>query len=154
MSAPKNHEKRVWDQSVIKTCLNIWARSAKSYEDLLDSNIFKLPSGGNLRRYKNAVTQESGISDEIFHWMRKTAEKANLPDAGYYGYSGLLHDEAKIQQDLIINCKGKTNQLIGWVDTGNECQNLKIIKDNQIQKNWPQMFYKSHSKGTLDLGFQ
>lgn len=64
--------------------------------------------------------------------MRKTAEKANLPDARYYG--GLLHDEAKIQQDLIINCKGKTNQLNGWVDTGDECQNLKIIKDNQIQK--------------------
>lgn len=103
-----------------------------TYEDLLDSNILKLPSGRNLRRYKNAVTQESGISDEIFHWMRKTAEKANLPDAGYYG--GLLHDEAKIQQDLIINCNGKTNQLIGWVDTGDECQNLKIIKDNQIQK--------------------
>lgn len=105
-----------WDQSVITTCLNIWARSPKSYEDLLDSNILKLPSGRNLRRYKNAVTQESGISDEIFHCMRKTAEKANLPDAGYYG--GLLHDEAKIQQDPIINCKGKTNQLIGWVDTG------------------------------------
>lgn len=79
LSAPKNHEKMVWDQSVIKTCLNVWTRSAKSYEDLLDSNILKLPSGGNLRRYKNAVTQESGISDEKFHWMRKTAEKANLP---------------------------------------------------------------------------
>lgn len=67
LSVPKNHEKRVWDQSVIKTCLNIWARSAKSYEDLLDSNILKLPPGRNLRRYKNAVTQESGISDDIFH---------------------------------------------------------------------------------------
>lgn len=68
--------------------------------------------------------------------MHKTAEKANLPDARYY--SGLLHDEAKIEQDLIINWKGKTNQIIGWVDTGDECQNLKII--NQILKNWPRMF--------------
>lgn len=115
-----------------KPCLNIWTRSAKSYEDLLDSNILKLPSGRNLRRYKNAVIQESGIFDEIFHWIRKTAEKANFPDAGYYG--GILHDEANIRQDLIINCKGNTNQLIGWVDTGDGYQNLKTIKDNQIQK--------------------
>lgn len=67
LSAPKNHEKRVWDQSVIKTRISIWAMSAKSYKDLWDSKRLKLPSGRNLRRYKNAVTQESGISDEILH---------------------------------------------------------------------------------------
>jgi hypothetical protein len=85
LSAPLKHEKRVWEKSVIKTCLNLWSRSAKSYEDLVDSKIFQLPSGRNLRRYKNAVAQEPGISDEIFQWMRNTAEKLDLHEAGYYG---------------------------------------------------------------------
>lgn len=133
LCGPVKHEKRVWDKSVIKICHNLCSRSTKSYEDLVDSKIFQLPSGHNLRRFKNAVPQESGISDEIFHWMRNTAEKVNVHEAGYYG--GLLHDEAKVQQDLGINIKGKTNQLVGWVDTSDECEHLRIIKDNQCLEN-------------------
>jgi hypothetical protein len=95
-----NNEKRVWEKSVIKTCLNIWARSPKVYQDLVDSNIFKLPSGRYLRRFKNCTIQRPGISEDILHWMRNTADKIKLQDSGFYG--GILHDETKIQQDLVI----------------------------------------------------
>jgi hypothetical protein len=50
--------------------------------------------------------------------MLNSAKQVNLPVSGYYG--GILHDEAKIQEDLVIKVKGGTNELIGWVDTGNE----------------------------------
>lgn len=127
-----NNEKRVWDKSVIKTCLNIWARSPKVYQDLVDSNIFKLPSGRHLRRFKNCTIQRPGISEDILHWMRNTADKIKLQDSGFYG--GILHDEAKIQQDLVIKKKGDVSEIIGWVDTGEECQNLRIIKDNKVEQ--------------------
>ena len=33
----------------------------------------------------------------------------NLPPCGHYG--GIIHDEEKIQQDLVINVKGKCNEV-------------------------------------------
>jgi hypothetical protein len=49
--------------------------------------------------------------------MLNSAKQVNLPVSGYYG--GILHDEAKIQEDLVIKVKGGTNELIGmlcWMD--------------------------------------
>lgn len=76
--------------------------------------------------------------------MRNTAEKVNLHEAGYYG--GLLHDEAKVQEDLGINIKGKTNQLVGWVDTSDEYEHLRIIKDNQFLENTSKKFFRDTSQ--------
>jgi hypothetical protein len=64
--------------------------------------------------------------------MRNTADKIKLQDSGFYG--GILHDETKIQQDLVIKKKGDVSEIIGWVDTGEDCQNLRIIKDNKVEQ--------------------
>jgi predicted TIM-barrel fold metal-dependent hydrolase len=74
----------------------------------------------------------AGINEEIFRWMLNSAKQVNLPVSGYYG--GILHDEAKIQEDLVIKVKGGTNELIGWVDTGNEGDNLRILKEQNVTK--------------------
>lgn len=46
----------------------------------------------------------------------------------------LVHDETKIQEDLVINTKGCENQLVGWVDTGDEGESLKILKEKTVNK--------------------
>jgi hypothetical protein len=61
--------------------------------------------------------------------MLNSAKQVNLPVSGYYG--GILHDEAKIQEDLVIKVKGGTNELIGWVDEGD---NLRILKEQNVTK--------------------
>jgi hypothetical protein len=35
---------------------------------------------------------------------------------------------------LVIKKKGDVSEIIGWVDTGEECQNLRIIKDNKVEQ--------------------
>ncbi|CAG2219905.1 unnamed protein product [Mytilus edulis] len=127
-----NSSKITWDKSVIKTCLSLWSRSVKCYEQLRDSNIFKLPSGRQLRRYKSSVEQKPGVSNDVLRWMRNTAIQVNVPPSGYHG--GLLHDEAKIQEDLVLNVKGERSELVGWIDTGSEAENLRIVKENKVSR--------------------
>ena len=124
--------RRRWDQKVIKVCLSLWSRSPRTFCDIKDSNMFILPSGGLLQRYKNFVPQNSGVNIELFRWMLNTAKKMKLPLSGYHG--GLVHDETKIQEDLVINTKGCENQLVGWVDTGDEGESLKILKEKTVNK--------------------
>lgn len=123
-----------WDKSVIKTCLSMWSRSVSCYEELRDSHIFVLPSGRHLRRFKNSSPQTAGINEEIFRWMLNSAKQVNLPVSGYYGGILHVHVEAKIQEDLVIKVKGGTNELIGWVDTGDEGDNLRILKEQNVTK--------------------
>ena len=55
--------------------LNLWARCRQSYGDLKDSNMLILPSGRQLARYKNAVTQAPGIQQQMLEWMDQSADK-------------------------------------------------------------------------------
>ncbi|CAC5399565.1 unnamed protein product [Mytilus coruscus] len=64
------------------------------------------------------VEQDSNGDEDSYRWMFNTAKKMKLSVSGYHG--GLVHDETKIQEDLVINTKGSQNQLVGWVDTGDE----------------------------------
>ena len=121
-----------WDKSTLKLCLNLWSKGAKVYEDLRDSQIYQLPSGRHLRRLKNRVTQRLGINDECLEWMYNTALANNLPPWGHYG--GIIHDEAKIKQDLVINVKGKCNELVGWIDTGEEAHNLNVLGEKGVNQ--------------------
>ena len=121
-----------WDKSTLKLCLNLWSKGAKVYEDLRDSQIYQLPSGRHLRRLKNRVTQRLGINDECLERMYNTALANNLPPWGHYG--GIIHDEAKIQQDLVINVKGKCNELVGWIDTGEEAHNLNVLGEKGVNQ--------------------
>lgn len=117
---------------MIKVCLSLWSRSPRTFRDLKGSNLFILPSGGLLQRYKNAVLQNAGINPEVLRWMHNTAKKQNLSQSGYYG--GLVHDETKIQEDLVINTKGRENKLVGWVDTGDEGECLKILQEKTVNQ--------------------
>ena len=65
-----NPRGRRWPRSMISVCLNMWARSRRSYADLKDSNMMILPSGRQLQRYKNAVPQSSGLSTAMLHWSQ------------------------------------------------------------------------------------
>lgn len=48
--------------------------------------------------------------------MYSAAKEQNLEENGYSG--GLVHDETKIQEGLVLSMKGGYPNLIGWVDTG------------------------------------
>ena len=121
-----------WDKFTLRLCLNLWCKGAKAYEDLRDCQVFQLPSGRHLRRLKNSVPQIPGINDESLQWMYNTALANNVPPSGYYG--GIIHDEAKIQQDLVIHVKGKSNELVGWINTGEEAQCLNILREGGVHQ--------------------
>ena len=123
---------RKWDKSVIKTCLSLWSRSPKCYQDLKENNIFVLPSGSLLQRYKNSVPQNPGIQQEMLEWMANTARKQGVPRPRYYG--GHIHDETKIQEDLVMNTKSREDELVGWINTGDETQTLRILKEKTVQQ--------------------
>lgn len=111
--------------------MNLWSRSPQSYKDLQSSGVLILPSGRQLQKYKNFVKQDTGINKDVFRWMANVAKQHNIPAAGYHG--GLIHDETRIQQDLVMNCKGKSAELIGWIDTGEEGNNIRVAKSQSVE---------------------
>ena len=116
---------------MISLCLSLWVRSPKAYASIQDHGMLILPSGRQLRRYKNCVPQESGLHDQILHWMREAALDAKLTPNGYAG--GLHYDETKVQRDLILNMVDGQPSLVGWIDMGDEPFNLKVIKDKDVK---------------------
>lgn len=121
-----------WHPDVIRICINQWIRSPKNYDDLKDSNMLILPSGRQLRRYKNAIKQQPGINYEMLSWMRSSADNANVPIPGRTGV--LMHDECKIQQDLVLERNGDTHKLIGWVDMGEEAHLTHMLRTQKISR--------------------
>ncbi|KAL3842007.1 hypothetical protein ACJMK2_020080 [Sinanodonta woodiana] len=101
---------RRWNKKVISICLALWVRSPRTYQDIVDSTMMILPTGRHLRRYKNRVPQEAGPQDEVFLWMYQAANDANVPDEGFA--DGLIHNETKIQQDLVLDTRGGKLHLV------------------------------------------
>ena len=120
-----------WDKKILSLCLSLWIRSPSNYQQLRESNVLIMPSGRQLRKYKNQVPQCSGISEEILHWMYTAAKEQNLEESGYSG--GLVHDETKIQEGLVLSMKGGYPNLIGWVDTGEENMHANVLRNNTMQ---------------------
>ena len=139
---------RRWPREIISTCISLWLRSPGNYDELRDSNMIVLPTGRLLRRYKNCVHQVPGINKKMFDWMYKAAQEQNIPDYGYAG--GLIHDETKIQDNLVLQ-KGKDGDisLIGFVDTGEEGNLLRTLKDGSqkqtLAKEVIQICFQGHS---------
>ena len=104
-----------WDKSTLKLCLNLRCKGAKVYEDFRDSQIFQLPSGRHLRRLKNRVTQ----TPECLEWIYSTSCSHVV-----------IQDEAKIQQDLVINVRGKRKELIGLIDAVEEAGCLTVFRES------------------------
>lgn len=63
--------------------------------------------------------------------MYTAAREGNLAGHGYSG--GLVHDETKIKEGLVLSMKGGYPNLIGWVDTGEENRHANILKTNAMQ---------------------
>ena len=128
----KSPQLRRWNKEVISMCLSLWIRTPHSYQNMIDSGMLILPSGRQLRRYKNCIPQESGVNDEIFRWMNEAAKEAKIPKNGYSG--GLHHDETKVQKDLVLDMSGGTPNLVGWIDVGEEAFNVKVMKERQVKQ--------------------
>jgi hypothetical protein len=121
-----------WSPETIKMCLNLWTKSPKAFNDMKASGFMIMPSGRLLQKYKNAASQNAGINNDVFRWMHQAAQDCNLPTAGWYG--GLVHDEMKIQQDLMLSTKGARNTLVGWVDTTDEGRDIHMIKTKSVNQ--------------------
>jgi hypothetical protein len=126
----KSPQARRWNKDVISLCLSLWMRSPKAYQTLLESNMLILPSERKLRRYKNCIPQEPGFSDQIFKWIYSSAKEIKLSPNGWVG--GIHHDETRVQQDLIVDMQDGILSLIGWIDLGEEVQNLRILCDKWL----------------------
>jgi hypothetical protein len=90
-----------------------------------NSKMLILPSGKTLQRHKNKLPSLHTINDEALRWMNQSADAANIPPAGRRG--GLMHDETKLQEDLVCIYKGSTMKLIGLVDTGEEAFQKSVV---------------------------
>ena len=64
--------------------------------------MLRLPSGRLLRYYKNSVSQQPGLNDDVLKWMDSEAKKKNVPDLGRCG--GIILDEMA-NQVITINIK-------------------------------------------------
>ena len=123
-SVPNNRCHR-WSKKVISTCLSLWSRSPKAYQELQNSGLLILPSGRLLQYYKNSVSQPPGFNKCNLEWMRKEATRQNIPATGLRG--GLVMDEMLIQDDIQVKKRGDEWELIGAVDMGSWCEALDII---------------------------
>ncbi|OWF37160.1 hypothetical protein KP79_PYT25311 [Mizuhopecten yessoensis] len=63
--------------------------------------------------------------------MANTAKNVNLPPEGYHG--GIIHDETKFQEALVLNVKGRENNRVGFVETGEESDALRIMKKRNME---------------------
>lgn len=62
--------------------------------------------------------------------MYTAAKRQNPEESGYSG--GLVHDETKIQEGLVLSMEEVYPNLIGWVDTGEKCtgMNTNVFRKN------------------------
>ena len=57
-----------------------------------------LPSGRQLQKYKNSISQNPGINTEVFQLMKQEVEKRKIPEEALRG--GVMFDEMPIQDDI------------------------------------------------------
>ena len=101
-----------------------------------------LPSGRQLQKYKNSITQNAGLSKEVFQLMREEAKKRNIPELGMCG--GIMFDEMSIQEDIQMRqCDGMM-KLVGMVDLCEEDSYMRTMQSGKIGKgSWE---YNIHQK--------
>ncbi|KAJ8311525.1 hypothetical protein KUTeg_010880 [Tegillarca granosa] len=116
-----------WDKDVICMALSLYNRNPAAYRDLTQNNWLNLPFESLLQRYKNAVHQRPGISNEMMGWMSNEAKSQNITVTGYYG--GLILDEMMIQEDLqIVHSKNET-KFIGLEDSGDSVKQMQLLNN-------------------------
>lgn len=130
--AAKNGQARRWYRRIISLCLSLWKLSPHTCQDLRDSKIVVLTSGKHLRRYKNIVHQDAGPQTDVLRWMFESAKDAKVGPEGLAGV--LMHDETKIQEDLVLKNRDGSLKLVGWINNGEEGNNIRVLRDGVPQQ--------------------
>ncbi|KAH3805960.1 hypothetical protein DPMN_134270 [Dreissena polymorpha] len=93
------------------------------------SGLLLLPSSSMLILYKNSISHSPGLSRDIFCWMDQEANIMNIPKSGRTG--GILLDEMSIQKKIELSKHGKSVEMVGFVEMGEESENLLAIRDGK-----------------------
>ena len=121
-----------WSKDRIRLCSTLYSRSPAAYRDLRDSGYLRLPSGSILKRYRNCIKQDAGFNPEVLDSMRREVKEQNLSESALSG--GLVFDEMEIEEDLQTVKSGEELTLVGFVDLGDECENLNILLNKKSKK--------------------
>ena len=62
-------------------------------------------------------------------------------------------NETKIQEDLVINTKRRQDELIGWIDTGDEAHTFWVLKEKTVQQTLASQVLQIYFWATQDLDF-
>ena len=103
-----------WHPLMIKWCLNIKLRSSSAYTAMRNPGFIKLPSERTLRDYTHWTKISSGFQPSSFERLLFEANYKELED--WQKFIILLHDEVKIQSDIVYS--KHTGELIGFVNVG------------------------------------
>ena len=123
---------RRWSKDAIISCLGIWRRSKRAYDDLKQSSALVLPSARLLQMYQNTCDQSPGFHNDVFQWMKEEASRRNINEAGLEG--GILFDEMSIQEDLVLQNSGEYQTLIGFVNTGEQGDFMRTLCEGKATK--------------------
>ena len=137
---------RRWSKTFIATCLQLFNRSPKCYEMLLDSKMLVLPSKSVLIMYKNALKQEPGFDSSMFEWMQEEANRRGMEDNERFG--AIIFDEMSIQQDIQIEKNGTVLELTGFTDLGHDGDLFNHLRRGKAGK-----YIGTHVLQLLFLGF-
>ena len=126
-----NTDKRAnkWPTSLKLDLLPTFCMSRKSYKRLRDSGSFELPSPSTMSNVKNAVKQVPGINPKMMAWMHESAMKKGTDRQG-----GLLFDEMKIQEALVMKDTKEGLKLVGLVELGDQCGIMRRNTETKPKK--------------------
>ena len=117
---------RRYHPHVIRFCLSLHAKSPAAYKELKDSGVLVLPSQRTLRDYRNFFKPKPGFNLENIERLKEHSKD-------YFDiqrYVVLSFDEMKIQSQLVFD--KRTNELIGFVDLGEEKLNEALTSTNEL----------------------
>ena len=119
LSSPKFG--RRYHPHLIRFCLSVHAKSPAAYRELASSGVLVLPSERVLRDYRNFFKPKPGFNKENI--QKLSSETMQLFDCQRYVV--LSFDEMKVQSNLVFD--KHTNELIGFVDLGDEDVNAAVF---------------------------
>ena len=91
-----------------------------------------LPSGRQLQKYKNSISQNPGINTEVFQLMKQEVEKRKIPEEGLRG--GVMFDEMPIQDDIQLKLVDGKMKLVGLVDMGQEDSYMRTLQKGKTSE--------------------
>lgn len=103
-----------WHPMIVKWCIFLKSKSANTYDALRNSGFIHLPSERTLYDYTNYIEKGVGLQPDIISMLH--GEMIKMDMSGHRKLVGLLHDEIKIQSDLVYD--KHSGELIGFVNLG------------------------------------